>query len=104
MSFRDKFLKHQLTLLHLVALVPFMIDKFVWCYSIDSSELDSGEVKKEFAQWQQLCLKLPTDNRPATPLETLDIVQTDYATSRSFRGFLPLCMFQHAPQRDHSEP
>ena len=32
------------------------------------------EVKNEFAQWQQLCLKLPTDKRPATPLEALDII------------------------------
>ena len=57
-----------------------MIDKFVWadvvdCYSLYSSELDSEEeVKMEFAQSHQLCLKLPTDKRPATPLEALDII------------------------------
>ena len=62
-------------------------------YSIYSSELDSGEVESEFAQWQQLCLKLPTDNHPATPLETLDIVQTDYAKSRFFRGFFASARF-----------
>ena len=52
------------------------------CYSIYSSELDSEEevknseeeVKNEFAQWQQLCPQLPTDKRPATPLEALDII------------------------------
>lgn len=66
--------------MHLVALVPSMIDKFVWvdvldCYSIYSSGLDSeDEVKNEFTQRQQLCLQLPEENRPATPLEALDII------------------------------
>jgi hypothetical protein len=79
-----------------------MIDTFLWtdvvdCYSIHSSELDSEEeVKNDFAQWQQLCLKLHTDNRPATPLETLDVIQIDYATSRSFSViFAPLPVYMH---------
>ena len=80
MSLREKFSKHQLTILHLVALVPSMIHKFEWAdvvdsYSIYSSELASEEeVKNEFGQWKQLCLQLSMENRPATLLDALDIV------------------------------
>jgi hypothetical protein len=111
MSFRVKFSKHQLTLLHLVALVPSMIDKFVWadvvdCYSIYSSELDSEEeVKNEFAQWQQLCLKLPTDKCPATPLEALDIIPDRLRNIKILLWiFATLSVSTYALQRDRSAP
>lgn len=87
----DKFSTHHLTIVKLVALVPSVIDQYDWkdikdavCFyksgnlSKDCALATLVEVRNEFEQWKDFCLRMPANNRPQTPLEALDIIPTRY--------------------------
>jgi hypothetical protein len=79
-ALRDKFSDHHLLVLRLIALVPSIIHNYDWldivpAYHLYQCKLTSEEeVRNEFFGWKNICLKLPSDHRPSTPIEALDLV------------------------------
>ncbi len=79
-ALKDKFSAHQLTVMKLSALVPSVIEAYNWSDLEDSYKLyqlhlaSEPEVRSEYLQWKHFCLQMSPKDRPATPLEALDIV------------------------------
>jgi hypothetical protein len=81
-SLTDKFSSHHLFVLRLVGLVPSVIHNYSWsdiapAYPMYECKLSSEEeVRHEFTSWRAICLQMPAEQKPSTPIEALDIVPT----------------------------
>jgi hypothetical protein len=91
-SLTDKFSRHHLTVLQLVALVPSVIHQYEWkdilsavrFYSSGNCSLASeAEIRNEFEQWKNACIRIPPQSRPQSPLTALDIVPERYENIRT---------------------
>jgi hypothetical protein len=90
-SLTDKFSAHHLTVLKLVALVPSVVDQYDWkdvasavrFYKSDCNLASEAEIRSEFEQWKDFCLRMSVQNRPQSPLHALDIVPQRYENIRS---------------------
>jgi hypothetical protein len=86
MSITDKFSRHHLTVLQLVALVPSVIHQYEWkdivsavrFYSSGCRLASEAEIRSEFEQWKNSCLRVPSQSRPQSPLTALEIVPERY--------------------------
>lgn len=91
MSITDKFSRHHLTVLQLVALVPSVIHQYEWkdivsavlFYSSGCSLASEAEIRSEFEQWKNSCLRIPSQSRPQSPLTALEIVPERYENIRT---------------------
>jgi hypothetical protein len=98
LALRDKFSFHQRAVFKLTALLPSAIATHSWddllpAYEFYASELSSEEeVRHEYEQWKNLCLQLPLERRPTSPIEALDIVPTRLQNIHNL-----LCIFSTIP-------
>jgi hypothetical protein len=75
MSITDKFSRHHLTVLQLVALVPSVIHQYEWkdivsavrFYSSGCSLALEAEIRSDLEQWKNSCLRIPSQSRPVGP-------------------------------------